>query len=69
MGISLYTFKSPMVAVYKDYEPGQRWPAHPDDEDGSQVADSLEELSDLSASDPAPIKLNPEDLKLQRPLN
>lgn len=56
---------------YKDYEAGERWPAHPDDDDNGDVpalVDSLEELSELSASasDPAPIQLNAADLKLQR---
>ena len=63
-----YTNLVSMVAVCKDYEPGQRWPSHPDDqEDEMQAADSLEELSDLSSgTDPAPLQLNAEDLKLQR---
>ena len=57
--------------VYEDYEPGQRWPAHPDDdndEDPMQVVESLEELSDLSGSstEKAPIQLDANDLKLQR---
>ena len=57
--------------VYEDYEPGQRWPAHPDDEhdeDPTKVVESLEELSGLSGSstEKAPIQLDANDLKLQR---